>query len=219
MPVRFPLRNSLDPAASFDRRMSYYIVIRGPLGVGKTAVSQDLVARIGASYVSIDAILDEPGVEEWDDGAGYYSERCFVRANEIAVGRTRSYLDHGNPVVFDGNFYWKSEIADLISRLNFPHYIFTLKAPLELCVQRDGLRDPPHGREATESVYAKSTEFDWGVGIDATRSVEAVVREIASYLPRDSDSPKPGGHRSRSRHPKARNQATGARGSISSLRE
>jgi len=165
--------------------MSYFVVIRGPLGIGKSTVSERLAWILGAEYVSVDRILDEPGVEEWDDESGHYSERCFLRTSELAAGRAKTFLDQGTPVIFDGNFYWRSQVQDLIARLKFPHHVFTLKAPLELCVQRDSQRDPPHGREATESVYAKSTEFDWGVGIDATRTVESVVREIASYLPRN----------------------------------
>jgi len=164
--------------------MAFYIVVRGPLGIGKTTVSERLAKVTGAEYVSVDRILDEPGVEEWDDEAGHYSERCFLRTSELAAERARTFLDRGTPVIFDGNFYWRSQVADLVRRLNFPHYVFTLKAPLDLCIQRDRQRDPPHGREATESVYSKSTEFDWGIGIDATQPVESVVREIASHLSR-----------------------------------
>ncbi len=165
--------------------MVFYVVIRGPLGIGKSTVSERLAKVIGAEYVSVDRILDEPGVEEWDDEVGHYSERCFLRTSELAADRARTFLERGTPVIFDGNFYWRSQIEDLVVRLGSPHHVFTLKAPLDLCVERDSQRDPSHGREATESVYAKSTEFDWGVGIDATQPVESVVREIASYLPRD----------------------------------
>jgi len=163
--------------------MVFYVVIRGPLGVGKSTVSARLAREIDAEHVPIDRILDEHGLEEWE--GGYISQKSFLRATAIAVDRARGFLEKGTPVIFDGNFYWRSQVQDLIARLKFPHHVFTLKAPLELCVQRDSQRDPPHGREATESVYAKSTEFDWGVGIDATRTVESVVREIASYLPRN----------------------------------
>jgi len=165
--------------------MVFYVVIRGPLGIGKSTVSERLAKVIGAEYVSVDRILDEPGVEEWDEEAGHYSERCFLRTSELAAERARAILDRGTSVIFDGNFYWRSQIADLVARLNFPHHVFTLKAPVDLCVQRDNQRDPPHGREATESVYAKSTEFDWGVGIDATQPVEAIVHEIATHLSHD----------------------------------
>ncbi len=168
--------------------MGFYVVVRGPLGSGKSTVSERLAKAIGGAHIAIDPILEENGLEQWEEG--YISEDSFLKANSIALRQAEPVLRRGRPVVFDGNFYWRSQIADLVARLNFPHHVFTLKAPLDLCVQRDSQRDPPHGREATESVYAKSTEFDWGVGIDATQPVESVVREIASRL-----SPDPAQHR------------------------
>jgi len=38
--------------------MSYYVIIRGPLGVGKTTISRSLAKSIGAMVVSIDQIAD-----------------------------------------------------------------------------------------------------------------------------------------------------------------
>ncbi|MGA7860989.1 MAG: ATP-binding protein [Thermoplasmata archaeon] len=160
--------------------MSYYVLIRGPLGSGKSTVSERLAKILRAEYVSIDRILDESNLEEWE--GGYISERSFLRANELASRTAKDFLTRGTPVIFDGNFYWKPQIADLIDRLNFPHHIFTLKAPLEVCVERDGHRHPPHGRTATERVYAKSTEFEAGLGIDAAQSVDRVVSAIVARL-------------------------------------
>jgi tRNA uridine 5-carbamoylmethylation protein Kti12 len=162
--------------------MSYYVIIRGPLGIGKSTVSVRIAKALGAKYVSVDRILEEPGVEEWDAAAGHYSERAFLRTSELAAERARVILDQGKPVIFDGNFYWQSQITDLVGRLPFPHHVFTLQAPLDLCIQRDGKRVLPHGREAAEKVYAKSTEFEWGVGIDATPSVERVVSNILAQI-------------------------------------
>ncbi len=123
--------------------MSYYVVIRGPLGVGKSTVANRLAKEIGADRILIDRILD-------------------------------------------GNFYWKSQIEDLIGQLDYRHYVFTLKAPLSVCVDRDSRRATPHGSQAAREVYAKSTKFDYGIGLDATRPIETVVREIVSHLLQDS---------------------------------
>ncbi|MGD0249564.1 MAG: AAA family ATPase [Thermoplasmata archaeon] len=156
--------------------MVYFVIIRGPLGVGKTTVSERLAKEIGAEYLSIDRILDDHGL--WEEGL--LSE--FLQANAIAVERGERSLARGVPVVFDGNFYWKSQIEDLIGRLPYRHFEFTLRAPLELCIERDGYRGVPHGPEAAREVYAKSTAFDWGVEIDATRPLETIVGEIRSQL-------------------------------------
>lgn len=156
--------------------MSFYVVIRGPLGVGKSTISERLAREIGAEYISIDRILDAQGL--WE--AGHLSE--FLRANEFAAERAESFLEQGRSVIFDGNFYWKSQIEDLLGRLDYPHYVFTLKAPLRECIRRDSRRATPHGRKAAEEVYAKSTRFDYGIGVDARAPVETVVLEIVARL-------------------------------------
>jgi predicted kinase len=161
--------------------MVFYVVIRGPLGVGKSTVSSGLALALGAEQVSIDRILDEKGLEEWE--GGYISQKSFLRANAIAVETARAFLRRGTPVIVDGNFYWKSQIEDLLIQLDFQHFVFTLKAPLSVCIARDGQREPPHGKDAAREVYAKSTEFDYGVTVDATTSVETVVGEIIAKLP------------------------------------
>lgn len=162
-------------------RVSFYVIIRGPLGVGKTSVSKALAKGIGAEYLSIDQILDDHGL--WRKGR--LAE--FLRANRVAVGRAERFLVKGRPVVFDGNFYWKSQIEDLERRLDYPHHVFTLKAPLCVCIARDRRRKPSHGSVAAREVYAKSTKFGYGVGVDATRPPEVVVREIAKRLSPRSD--------------------------------
>ncbi|HLM90999.1 MAG TPA: AAA family ATPase [Thermoplasmata archaeon] len=156
--------------------MSYCVVIRGPLGVGKTTVSKRLSARIAAEYISIDRILDEDGL--WE--AGHLSE--FLRANEIAAARAEPMLAKRTPVVFDGNFYWKSQIEDLVGRFRYPHFVFTLKAPLRVCIERDARRPKPHGIEAAKEVYAKSTRFEYGIGLDATCPIPSILRKITSRL-------------------------------------
>jgi len=163
--------------------MVFYVVIRGPLGVGKSTVAEKLGGRIGAERISIDRILDEHGLEEWD--GGYISQESFLRANARAIERARVFLEQGVPVIFDGNFYWKSQVEDLLIRLDYPHVVVTLKAPLGVCIERDARRTPPHGADAAREVYAKATEFDYGIPVDATRPVGAVVREIISHLPRE----------------------------------
>ena len=77
--------------------MSYCVIIRGPLGVGKTTISKALARFIGAAVISIDPIADK----EWDGG----SVRLYVRANGVAAARARPALSRGRPVVIDGCFY------------------------------------------------------------------------------------------------------------------
>jgi predicted kinase len=167
------------------RARGFYIILRGPLGIGKSTVARGLAARIGAQVISIDQVLEDHDL--WSTGR--LSE--FLEANTWAVRTVRPVLRKGTPIIFDGNFYWKSQIDDLIGRLDFRPFVFTLEAPLQVCVERDSRRDRPYGSRAVQQVYAKSTRFDYGTAVDAARPIGAVLREITSQLPRDA-SPLPG---------------------------
>ena len=123
--------------------MAYYVIIRGPLGCGKSTIAEALAKRLKAKHFAIDRILDENNIEEWENG--YVSQKSFIKANEIAAQRAKKDLEREVPIIFDGNFYFKSQIEDLIKRLDFPYYIFTLKAPLKICIDRDSKRRKTHG--------------------------------------------------------------------------
>ena len=163
--------------------MSFYIIIRGPLGCGKSSISKKLSKIINAKYFGIDNILAENNLEnDWEKG--YISQKSFKKANEILVPQAQKILNMGKSVIFDGNFYWKSQVEDLIAKLNYPHYVFTLKAPLELCIERDKNRKKSCGEDATKAVFNKTTEFDLGINIDVSKSLQECLNEISSYLPK-----------------------------------
>ncbi len=163
--------------------MSYFIIIRGPLGCGKSTIAKRLTEDLNAEYIPIDRVLDEHDLTK-DKEEGYISQRSFKKANEIITPKAKKKLQCGIPVIFEGNFYWKSQIDDLIRRLDFPDYVFTLKAPLKVCIERDRLRGKTHGEDATRVVYKKATEFDYGTVIDISKSLNRAITEIISYLPK-----------------------------------
>jgi predicted kinase len=156
--------------------MAYVVVVRGPLGVGKSTVAVRLARELGAGYVSIDRTLDDHGL--WVEGL--LPE--FLAANVIAAGQADAFLESGVPVIFDGNFYSEAQLEDLLARLDFRHFIFTLRVSLRVCIERDSRRRPPHGPEAARAVYAKTTAFEYGVDVDAERPIETVVQEVRSLL-------------------------------------
>ena len=156
--------------------MGFYVVVRGALGVGKTTVATALTSALRGHYLSVDSILDRNGLEEWEDG--YVALRSFLRANEILVAEATPLLRDGIPVVVDGNFYFRAQIEDLTRRLPFPHAVFTLKAPLETCLERDRNRPLSLGEQGVRDVFAKVSEVEYGEGIDALRSVAEVVDDI-----------------------------------------
>ena len=163
--------------------MSFYVIIRGPLGCGKSTISARLSKILKAEHISVDRTLDEHNLTK-DVEDGFISERSFLKANEIIAPKARSFLEKGVPVVFDGNFYRKSQVDDLIKRLDFRYYIFTLKAPLGVCIERDSKRTKIHGEDAVLAVYRKAVEFDYGIVIDVNRGLDKCTKYILSRLPK-----------------------------------
>lgn len=168
-------------------------VIRGPLGVGKSTVAAALAGTIGAQHISIDRLLEEHDLEEWDEDR--ISLRSFLSANAIAVDQARPALDAGRPVVFDGCFYWREQLDDLVRRLGEGLLVFTLEAPLSVCVERDGTRPLPRegamprggdrqGEQAAKDVYKLVTDVRYGLPIDASGPVEETVAAILRHLPK-----------------------------------
>lgn len=161
-----------------------YIIIRGPLGVGKSSISNKLGEILDAEYISIDRIVDDPGLIEKEKENGYRSQNNFFEANRIAVERVKEALESGKKVIFDGNFYWKSAIEDLEKRLkDYEGKIFTLYSPIEVCIERDNERGKTHGEDAARAVYKKSTSFEYGIKIDTTnKTIDETVEDIIVYL-------------------------------------
>lgn len=87
--------------------MNCYVLVRGPLGVGKTTVSKRLAELLEAEYVSVDQILDDR--HTWSSGR--LSE--FLRANAVLAPSVGRLLKSGGSAIVDGNFYWKTQIKDL----------------------------------------------------------------------------------------------------------
>lgn len=160
--------------------MSRAILIRGPLGVGKTTVARAVCAQLDGVYISVDAILEENQLDQCPDGI---PARNFIRANEIALPMAQAALSIGKAVVVDGNFYYTSQIKHLLKRLPKPAYVFTLNASVEECIARDRGRERVYGADAATWVHFLVTRFNTGIPIDTTgKTAEQVVEEIVQNL-------------------------------------
>jgi thymidylate kinase len=157
--------------------VSFFGVVRGPLGAGKTTVAQALATSIRGEYISVDALLER---YEWDGG----SEALFLRTNQDAAGEARPSLERRVPVVFDGNFYWARAIDNLAERLPYPRVVYALQVPLAVCIERDHARSGSYGESAAREVFEKVRPFPGEVPLDGTRPVPAVVADIRTDLER-----------------------------------
>ena len=144
--------------------MSFCIIIRGPLGVGKTTVAKALAERLAAHYISIDEMSASHNLDETD-------EECipvenFMRVNKLVLPQVFAALAAGQVVVFDGNFYYLQQLKHLEQLVDAPVYSFTLHAPLSVCVKRDSQRQQVYGVEAAATVHYAVSRVDYGINID-----------------------------------------------------
>ncbi|MBI2638427.1 AAA family ATPase [Candidatus Peregrinibacteria bacterium] len=163
--------------------MSYYIIIRGPLGSGKSTISEKLAHILEAKHVHMDEVLEKHGLDKMPPDAPCIPAENFIKANEIVLPEVKKLLAGGKIVIFDACFYHKEVIEHLVQNIEMPHYIFTLKAPLELCIKRDSERHKTHGEGAARAVHSLVSRFDYGNIVDVTGSLEDALKDILSYLP------------------------------------
>lgn len=160
--------------------MSYFIIIRGPLGSGKTLIARRLAGVLDAEYVSIDSLLKKNGLDK-------ITGRCiplknFIKADELILANVKSILKQGRIVVFDGNFYHKGHIEHILQRLGKPYFVFTLFCHLETCIIRDRTRKKSYGEGATSAVYFLVSKVKYGIPVDAEKNPDSVLKKILVYL-------------------------------------
>jgi adenylate kinase family enzyme len=163
--------------------MVYYVIIRGPVGVGKSVVAKSLAKQIEGVHISIDRILEEENFEDSGED-GFISHKGFLKANEFAANLAKEHMKNGKSVIFDGSFYWKSQIDSLIEIMDTRHYVFTLKADFDILVGRDDKRESGSvGKEALREGLSKISSFYDGFVINTNKKNSAeVVGEILFHL-------------------------------------
>ena len=160
--------------------MNYYIIIRGPLSIGKSTISKKLGDILNADYISIDKILEENKLDSVV-GKGIPLEN-FIKGNNIVIPEIKNKL-RGKIVIIDGCFYHKEQIDHFIKNLKSKYFIFTLKASLDTCIKRDSKRNKSYGKEAATGVFSMVSKFDYGKIIETDdKTVKETVNEILENL-------------------------------------
>jgi gluconate kinase len=160
--------------------MKYFVIIRGPLGCGKSTTSETVSTAINGKHIEIDKVLEDMRLDFRPPGNDSIPAKHFIKVNDYIIEEAKASK---KPMVLDACFYHKSVIEDLLKRMPSKGYVFTLKAPLEVCVDRDSKREKSHGAGAATAVHNLVSRFDYGINIDATRPLETNVQEIVSQLP------------------------------------
>ena len=159
-----------------------YIIIRGPLGVGKSTIAKKLARMLKAEYISLDTVLEENGLDIIDKKQECILAKNFIKANNLILNEVKTALKKGKTVIFDGCFYHKEQIKHLGKNLG-KGQVFNLKAPLSVCIKRDNQRKRIYGKDSAKVVYNLVSKFDYGVNINTNKKTEKdVIKEILKKL-------------------------------------
>ncbi len=162
---------------------NYFIIIRGPAGSGKTTIGKALAGKMRGIYFSFDKILKDHKLD-YIPGQPCVPEENCLKGNKLIIPKVLGCYKKGKSAVIEGNFYHKLQIEDLVKRLPKKPFIFTLKANISLCLERDKTRNPL-GEEGIKAVHRLVSAFDYGRVIDTDKkTIEGSVNKIISYLPK-----------------------------------
>ncbi len=158
--------------------MKKLILIRGPLGVGKTTVSHILSQNLGLEYLSLDKIIDDNCLAPTDsDGIPL---ETYLKANEIILDLAEKSK---NTLIIDGCFYYQKKIDELVKKFDDNVEIFTLTSHVDKCIERDSKRPKVYGEESARFVHMMTTKIKAGHEINNTdlsvnETVEKIIEKI-----------------------------------------
>lgn len=158
------------------------IIIRGPLGSGKTTIAIELAHMLGAEHIAIDDVLSENGLDHVAPNDPHIPLANFLRANVLVVSIAQAALQRGKSVIVDGNFYLREALDDLLAHLPPPQFVFTLRVPVATCIARDAERGATHSPDAARAVHALTTRFDAGTIVENVGDVQLAIATIQARL-------------------------------------
>lgn len=160
--------------------MSFLVIIRGPLGIGKTTIAKKIAKELNAKYISIDKVLEKNNLDREDNK---FVPEDYIQADNIILPEINSNIKIGKAVILDGCFYFLKQLKHLEKNIAFKIFVFTLKAPVEVCITRDKGRKRVYGEKNAREVFDLVSKFDYGVSINTENKSETeVVKEIMGYL-------------------------------------
>jgi len=164
--------------------MGYFIVLHGTSGSGKSANAERLSKILKAKHFALDVILKKNNLDNHKPGSCSISSSDFIKGIKIILPVTKKLLQNKKIVIFDGCIYHKKVLDYLIKNLPYNNYVFTLKAPLNICIERDKLRKKTLGKNVSRRVYELVYKNDYGILIKTkNKSIQEIVKEIISHLP------------------------------------
>jgi adenylate kinase family enzyme len=165
--------------------MSYYMFFHGTLGSGKSTCAKKLAKLLDAKRIDLDAVLKKNKLDHQASNSACISAYNFIKGLDLVIPLAKELLEEGKIVIFDGCLYHQEVLEYLQEKLSFPNYVFTFKASLEVCIERDKNREKTIGKGVAEEVYKLVKNNNFGILIDNDKkSIEEAIKEIVCYLPK-----------------------------------
>lgn len=163
--------------------MTYFIIIRGPAASGKTTIAKMLAKKLNGEHISIDDVLRKNKLDKIEGKC--IPLKNFIKANDIAIPEALKNLKKSTVIIFDGNFYHKSQINNIVKRIKYQHFVFTLKANVTECIKRDKKRKSI-GRKNVEDVHKLVSKFNIGYVVNTNNKTKSeVTRKIIEVIHTD----------------------------------
>ena len=165
--------------------MSYYMVFHGTLGSGKSTCAKRIAEILDGELIDVDKVLRENKLDHQASDSACISAENFIKGLDLVIPLAKELLEKNKIVIFDGCIYHREVLDYLIEKVPFPHYVFTFKVSLAVCIERDKNRENTIGEGVAEEVYNLVCNNDFGVLIsNDDKSIQESVEEIISYLPK-----------------------------------
>ncbi len=161
--------------------MSYYIIIRGPAGSGKSTIAKRLAKELNSFYLNFDKVLAEHKLDKIE-GDGI-STKNFIKGNKLILDDVRKRIKLNHVVIIDACFYRKRHLNHLVKNLPYKHFIFSLQSSLKECIERNKKRDKEMTDQDITDVYNLVAKYKIGIFISTeNRKEKDVIDEILQYL-------------------------------------
>jgi len=151
-----------------------YIIIKGPSGIGKSTISKELAKNLNAKLYHFDRIMTGLNFKFKKE----MPKESYIEAIDIMLPKFKIILKK-QPIIFDGTFYHKEAIEHLLNSI--PNgQVFTLKASLKTCLERNKTKGIVLKEETIKEIYQKN--FDYGIIINAEQELNIILKEIMKAI-------------------------------------
>lgn len=152
------------------------IIIRGPLGVGKTTISKILAQNLQAEYISVDKVLSDNHLANGEE----ITLESFLEVNEIILELVNK---SEKTFIVDGNFYYQEQIDDLKNKFKNNVDVFAIMSSIDKCIERDSKRERVYGEDSVRYIHMMIARIKEGFEIDSSdltiqETVDKIMQKI-----------------------------------------